>query len=88
MSFSFRLPEEDPICECKYDEVHDRMDREDCAFHCDMVEDAKPANAFPAPRKPPLSNCYRASHPEVRIGRFELIVDARERQRRFSKQQD
>jgi hypothetical protein len=55
MSFSFRLPEEDPICECKYDDVHDRMDREDCAFHCDIIEDAKPANALPAPRKPPLS---------------------------------
>ena len=55
MSFSFRLPEEDPICECKYDEVHDRMDREDCAFHCNMVEDAKPANVLLVARKPPVS---------------------------------
>jgi len=55
MSFSFRLPEEDPICECKYDAVHDRMDREDCAFHCDMIEDVKPANVLPAERKPPVS---------------------------------
>lgn len=32
--FSFRLPEEDPVCECKYDEAHDRRNREDCPFHC------------------------------------------------------
>jgi hypothetical protein len=63
MSFSFRLPEEDPMCECKYDEVHDRMDREDCAVHCDMIEDAKPENALPAERKPPVSI---AAAPRVR----------------------
>ena len=71
MSFSFRLPEEDPICECKYDAVHDRMDREDCAFHCNMVEDAKPANALPTSRKPPLSiaraPCIRKSTSGDRI---------------------
>ena len=55
MSFSFRLPEEDPVCECKYDEVHDRMDREDCPFHCDMVEDLEPVDVLPAGRKPPVS---------------------------------
>jgi len=53
MSFSFRLPEEDPVCECKYDEAHDRMDNEDCSFHCDKVEDSEPANV--AARKPPTS---------------------------------
>jgi hypothetical protein len=53
VSFSFRLPEEDPVCECKYDEVHDRMDREDCPFHYDMVEDPEPVEALPAEHKPP-----------------------------------
>jgi hypothetical protein len=32
-------PEWPPVCECRYDEVHDRMDREDCCFHCDMEEE-------------------------------------------------
>ena len=39
MSYSFRLPEEDPICECKYDAARDRMNREDCPLHCDVVDD-------------------------------------------------
>jgi hypothetical protein len=52
MSFSLRLPEDDLVCECKYDEIHDRMDREDCPFHCEIVEDTEPA-VVPADRKPP-----------------------------------
>jgi hypothetical protein len=32
-------PEWPLMCECKYDEVNDRMDREDCCLHCDMDED-------------------------------------------------
>lgn len=55
MSYSLRLPEEDPICECRYDEVHDRMDREDCPFHCDMTDDPEPAREFYVERKPPAS---------------------------------
>jgi hypothetical protein len=55
MSFSFRLPEDDPVCQCKYDEAHDRMDKEDCAFHCDMVEDSASTTVLPAERKPPVS---------------------------------
>ena len=55
MSYSFRLPEEDPVCECKYDEVHDRMDREDCPFHCDLEDDPNPASVLDVERKPPLS---------------------------------
>jgi hypothetical protein len=55
MSYSFRLPEEDSICECKYDEVRDRMDREDCPFHCDMADDSEPAHEFSVGRKPPTS---------------------------------
>jgi hypothetical protein len=54
MSFSFRLPEEDPACECGYDEIRDRMDREDCPFHCDIV-DAEPNEVLEAGRKPPAS---------------------------------
>ena len=55
MSYSFRLPEEDLICECKYDEVHDRMDREDCPFHCEMADDPEPEREFSVERKPPAS---------------------------------
>jgi hypothetical protein len=54
VSFSFRLPEDDPVCECFYDEFRDRMDREDCPFHCDMV-DTEPAKVREADRKPPAS---------------------------------
>lgn len=35
MSYSLRLPEEEPTCECRWDEVHQRMDRDDCHFHFD-----------------------------------------------------
>jgi len=38
MSFSFREPEEPCVCECKYDALRDRMDRDDCPFHCDLVD--------------------------------------------------
>jgi len=38
MSYCMLEPEWDPICECKYDPVLDKMDREDCLFHCDMEE--------------------------------------------------
>jgi hypothetical protein len=37
-------PEWPLVCECRYDEVHDRMDREDCSLHCDM-EEAVPGRA-------------------------------------------
>ena len=30
MSYSFREPEWPTVCECKYDEARDEMDREDC----------------------------------------------------------
>jgi hypothetical protein len=36
MSWSMLEPEEPPICECKYDEARDGMDRDDCPFHCDL----------------------------------------------------
>lgn len=66
MSYSFRLPEEDPVCECKYDEVHDRMDREDCPFHCDMVDDSESPDVL-AERKPPVSAAGTNPQIEVRI---------------------
>jgi hypothetical protein len=40
MSWSMMEPEGPPICECKYDEARDEMDREDCPFHYDLVEDS------------------------------------------------
>jgi len=40
VSYSMLEPESGPACECRYDPVHDRMDREDCFFHCDMEEEA------------------------------------------------
>jgi len=56
MSFSFQPPEEDPVCECTYDEIQDRMDRDDCPFHCDIVVDWEPAaEVLDAGRKPPAS---------------------------------
>ena len=39
MSYSFRIPEEDPICECRWDEARQRMDRDDCPFHVDLPDD-------------------------------------------------
>ena len=39
MSYGFREPEEPPLCECKYDAIRDQMDREDCRFHCELVDD-------------------------------------------------
>jgi hypothetical protein len=47
MSYSFRSPEQDPTCECKYDAVRDRMDRRDCPFHYDIVDDPEPADEAP-----------------------------------------
>ncbi len=35
-------PDWPPVCECKYDGVHDRMDREDCLLHCAMEEEISP----------------------------------------------
>ena len=53
MSFSMLEPEEDPICECRYDEARDAMDREDCSFHCDSVDDMGTVEAPEAERKRP-----------------------------------
>jgi hypothetical protein len=51
-------PEWEPVCECKYDPVTDKMDREDCFFHCDM-EDRGPSVIEDEPeterKKPPVT---------------------------------
>ncbi len=39
MSYSSKLPEEEPTCECRWDEAHQRMDRDDCHFHFDLPEE-------------------------------------------------
>jgi hypothetical protein len=43
--------EEPPTCECKYDETRDEMDREDCPFHCDLVDEVSQRDAQPVQRK-------------------------------------
>jgi len=53
MSYSFREPEEPAFCECKYDEIRDRMDRDDCPFHCDLVDSAAEIEVRPAERQGP-----------------------------------
>jgi hypothetical protein len=42
LSYSMQEPEWPPVCECKYDEVQDRVDREDCLLHDDMEEKYSP----------------------------------------------
>ena len=39
MSYSFRLPEDEPSCECRWDEVKGRLDREDCHFHYELPDE-------------------------------------------------
>jgi hypothetical protein len=40
VSYSFREPEWPATCECWYDETRDQMDREDCPFHCHLVDNS------------------------------------------------
>ena len=40
MSYSFREPEWPAVCECKYDEARDEMNREDCPFHYDLKDNS------------------------------------------------
>jgi hypothetical protein len=35
-------PDWPPVCECRYDEVHDTVDSEDCLLHFDMREGTIP----------------------------------------------
>jgi hypothetical protein len=53
VSYSLREPEWPAVCECKYDEARDEMDREDCPFHCNLVDDAAVEEIQTAtPKKP------------------------------------
>ena len=61
MSYSFRIPEDDTVCECKYDPVLDRMDWDDCRFHCEIAD--APAKAEAADRKQAASG---AEEPNLR----------------------
>ena len=55
MSFSMFEPEEPPVCECTYDEARDAMDRQDCPFHSDLVDDVDEHEAPQIQRKRPDS---------------------------------
>jgi len=68
VSYSMREPEWPPVCECKYDEVNDTVDREDCLLHCDMQDDPEPAEVLPAERKPPASFEVDARSPASGFG--------------------
>ena len=51
MSYSFLEPEWPAYCECRYDEARDEMDREDCPFHCDQVDETTQDRVRIAARK-------------------------------------
>jgi hypothetical protein len=55
MSWSMMEPEEPPICECKYDEARDEMDRGDCRFHYDLVDEVPQQEERMILRKKPAS---------------------------------
>jgi hypothetical protein len=49
VSYSFHEPDWLDVCECKYDEARDEMDRDDCPFHSGLE------NTLPADRKQTLT---------------------------------
>ena len=53
MSYSFREPEWPAVCECKYDEPRDEMDREDCPFHSSLVDNVAGQGGKTETRKKP-----------------------------------
>ena len=55
VSYNMQEPEWPAVCECNYDEVHDRMDQEDCLLHCDIEEEA------------PLLQAHQAPEPQTRL---------------------
>jgi hypothetical protein len=55
MSYSLWEPEWESVCECRYDEFRDRMEREDCPFHHDLTDYAPEAvRGHPARKQPTL----------------------------------
>ena len=59
--YSFREPEWLAVCECRYDEARDEMDREDCPFHCDLVNSAAEAEVQTARKSPTQMDDVRES---------------------------
>jgi hypothetical protein len=59
VSYSFQEPDWLPVCECKYDEVHDTVDREDCLLHCHMEEEVAPPSEDRTTRKKPATIAKR-----------------------------
>jgi hypothetical protein len=55
VSYSFREPEWPAVCECKYDEARDEMDRDDCPFHDELVDNAEEEAVRTPPSKRPAS---------------------------------
>jgi hypothetical protein len=53
MSYSFQEPDWPPVCDCRYDEVRDEMDRGNCAIHCRMEEVPRLAEEYPAAQRAP-----------------------------------
>jgi len=53
VSYSFREPEWPDVCECKYDETRDEMDREDCPFHSDLEDNTAADEVYIPERKRP-----------------------------------
>ena len=53
------VPDDPPICECRYDQTRDEMDRDDCPFHCDLprnelVIPEVESHSTPAEETPPV----------------------------------
>ena len=42
MSYSMLEPDWPLECECRYDEAHDRIDREDCSIHAHLDDEVAP----------------------------------------------
>jgi hypothetical protein len=59
-----REPEWPLACECKYDEVRDRMDRDDCLLHCDIGDDLSLPHESPIVLKKPAT---RGKHDEKNV---------------------
>jgi len=56
VSYSFQEPEWPAVCECKYDEARDEMDREDCQLHCDGETDSPAASSRDGALRRPARN--------------------------------
>lgn len=59
MSFNMLEPEEEPCCECWYDETRDRMDREDCPFHWGLTDEPNMSAASVVKNKGPRGAASR-----------------------------